>query len=382
MKRVAVPLAVLLLAGCGASDAIWSVPLSLGSLYQQVSVLSIAETDDLVVVPVGQTLHGFAPSSGKEAWTLTLADDVTSCEPIGANVLCQLATRASVVVDKAGTSEARSGLVLEGRMGDKLYFSRAGSEGVELIEEDASASLTQVGTSDVVLARFDGRSSYLVDGTRVESVAGNYPEPLARLLDGGVIQLNSPWLNPPGIARVAQPLKDGFVVVEPGQPAPNARPTKVSVFDGAGDQTAQVDVTPMLHLTINPQWTRQNMTEILERARRIETGHAFVFPSGQVEGFDEILTDSVAPSFANVKGVRTAAGKSLDITPVRPESVAFFVGDYPFVSVRGKSQDGVVATTFNLASGKKVSEDVTCQWSAAGAYCFGPDKLEKIAFDD
>ncbi|SUO87355.1 Uncharacterised protein [Trueperella pyogenes] len=371
MKR-AVACLVLLLAGCSAgADVIWSVPIDLGPRLTQVDILGFADLDDVVVVPTGQTVNGYN-RDGSKLWTVTLGEDVKTCEPAGSNAMCS--TRTRVFITKDGTIQTRPDLSFEGRIGDKLYYSRVDDDGVVLIEEDVSVPFDKLGTSDSVLARYEGRTSYLLDGTRVERET--IVEPLKKLVDEGVLTRDSMWLNPPGIAAVAQPLADGFVILEPGQvTVSSVEPTTVTVFDHDGNETDRYTVSPALHMRILPSWTRATIGRIVADANSLDTGHAFVFGDARVVGFDQKLTDSVAPAFANIEELNMADGTTLDIDPVTPESLGLWVLDYPYVSVTGRGAKAVAAT-FDASTGERVV-DGRCQL-IGDTYCFSATTLEKV----
>lgn len=224
------------------------------------------------------------------------------------------------------------------------------------------------------MARYEGRTSYLLDGTRVERET--IAEPLKKLVDEGVLTRDSMWLNPPGIAAVAQPLADGFVILEPGQvTVSSVEPTTVMVFDHDGNETDRYTVSPALHMRILPSWTRATIGRIVADANSLDTGHAFVFGDARVVGFDQKLTDSVAPAFANIEELNMADGTTLDIDPVTPESLGLWVLDYPYVSVTGRGAKAVAAT-FDASTGERVV-DGRCQL-IGDTYCFSATTLEKV----
>ena len=109
MKRL-VPLTaltVLVLTGCASNpETEWSVPLELGDAYTTTNVLSIAEGDGVVVVPILNNVQGFNTAKSELAWSVTLGVDVSQCVPAGSNILCSTGAQTAVAFDRAGkTSE-------------------------------------------------------------------------------------------------------------------------------------------------------------------------------------------------------------------------------------------------------------------------------------
>lgn len=389
----------LMVTGCSSSlTTEWSVPLDLGDAYATTNVLSIAEADGVVVVPIANTVHGFDTETNDLAWSVTLANDVTQCTAAGANVLCSTGTQTAVAFDSAGNSTELEGVTVEGhtmaeidtegepgddsrgqsQAVDSIYFAVAHLDRVDLIEADASGARADIPDGDVI-ATFDGRHSKLPDGTRIERSSGAFPDNIQVLVDHEVLLQNSPWLNPPAIAQISQPLLDGFVIVDGGSiSVSEVQPTTVTIFDLDGSETDKIEVGPSLHMSINPRWSQETMGDIARRAAKLGTDHAFVWESGDVIGFDRLYSDSVAPAFADVVGFSLDTGERLAFDPVSPESMGLWVVDYPYVSVFGPGRDGQVSSTFDVTSGKRVMDGAKCQWTDGATYCFTAEKLEKI----
>lgn len=357
----------LALAGCSAGGAQveWSMPV--GGMYG----VHVADLGDVIIVPRGQAIEGY-DTAGKQLWSVTLADEAQSCVAAGSGAMCVAGTQ--IFVDRDGQTVARSDLAFVGQAGDRAYYARGEEDGVVLIEEEADTPLDQLGASAQVLARYEGRTAYLPDGTKVERAGTTYPEPLQRLLDEGVLTVDSPWLNPAGIASVAQPLADGFVVVEAGQAGARTEPSTLTLFDLAGNETARFQVTPVLYMNVSPSWTRATLEKIAQDAQALKESRAFVFDDARVVGFEQVLTDSVAPGYANVEALR-AEGKTLSFDAIQPETLRLAALDYPYVSVAGTGSQTVVAT-FDLSTAKRVVE-ASC-WLSEATYCATPTALEKV----
>lgn len=380
-RRAAVCCLALALAGCTAPDVTWSASLDLGARFAQTSSLSIVSAGEAVIVPSGQAIHGFDATSGKERWTVTMPEDVRSCARAGQHALCQVG-KSTVAVDATGKTETRAGLLVEGEANGKVYFSRAEADGVVLVEQDGKVPLAELGINGTVLARFDGRSAYLPNGEKIAADAGgNYPDVIENLVSAGVLRTTSAWLNPPAHARLAQPLTDGFLIVEPGQiTVAKIAPTKVTIFDRSGKETGRHTIAPALHMDVNPSWSQETVTDLVSRLNALTTTHAFVFSDARVVGFDETLSSAVAPSFANVEGLTMADGTRLSTEAIAPESLALRVGHYPYVSVTGKAGATPFAATFDVTTGKRVVDGKKCQWEAH-TYCFSSTALERVALD-
>lgn len=356
---------VLALAGCsvGGADALWSIPV--GGLYN----VQFADLGDVVVIPRGQAIEGY-DTSGTQLWSVTLADEAESCVAAGAGAMCVAGTQ--IFVGRDGQAVARPDLAFIAQAGDKAYYARGDADGVVLIEADADAPIDQLGGE--VLARYEGRTSYLPDGTPVER-ADSYPEPLQRLLDVGLLDADSPWLNPAGIASIARPLADGFVVVEAGQiTVSDVEPTVLTLFDLDGNETARLEATPALTMNLSPRWTLATLEQIVEEANALDTSRAFVFDDARVVGFEQALTDSVAPGYADVEAL-IVGGQMLRFDAIRPETLQLSVLDYPYVSVAGTGSGSVVAT-FDIVTGERVIE-ASC-WQNGAVYCATPTELSKI----
>lgn len=371
--------AIASLAACGSSpDAQWSVPLPLGDAYATTHVLSVSEAGPGVVVPIGNVVYGYDTAAEELAWSVTLDSAVAACEPAGVSVLCITETQSRVAIDADGNTAEVTGMGIEYSSGDSLYVTQAYEDRVELLAADPAKPLTP-GEGEPI-ATYDGRTATLPDGTPIERDAqGNYPDPIAALVAGGVLLGDSPWLNPPAIARLSQPLADGFVMVDAGAlDVSGAEPTTLTFFDLAGTETAKVEVAPSLHLSVNPDWTQREMMTIADEAAMLETDHAAIFQSGEVIGFNRILTSSVAPAYANVEGLEMADGTRLAFDPVAPETQGLWVVEHPYISVFGVGPDGSVGATFSATTGEQLI-DAKCQWIGGETYCFTADRLAKIS---
>lgn len=372
--------ATMALAGCSSGpEAEWIVPLELGDSYTTTNVLSIAEANGAVVVPVSNTVYAFNAASNELAWTVTLGEEVSQCLPAGSNVLCATGLHTTVALDREGNSAEHVGLAVEYSGPAGVYVAQAYEDRVELIKADPDASIDDIASGETV-AVYDGRYANLPEGTRIElGEDGSYPAQIQELVDAGVLRHNSAWLNPPAIAQLGQPLADGHVIIDGGAvQLTSVDPTTVTIFDLHGTETEEITVETSLHMSVNPEWTQADMSEIVNEVAGLGTSHAFVFSDGEVVGFERIFSDSVAPAFANIEGFELSTGEKLGFDPISPESQGLWVVDYPYVSVFGHGPDGEVAATFDVATGDRVIEGAKCQWTDGSTYCFTPDRLEKI----
>lgn len=383
MKRL-VPLTaltVLVLTGCASNpETEWSVPLELGDAYTTTNVLSIAEGDGVVVVPILNNVQGFNTAKSELAWSVTLGVDVSQCVPAGSNILCSTGAQTAVAFDRDGNTSELVGVAVEYSGADAVYFAKAYDDRVELVKGDENARLADLGEGDTI-AVYDGRYANLPDGTRIERADdGTYPQPIQELVDAGVLLHDSPWLNPPAVAQLGQPLIDGHVIIDGGAvQVTSVDPTTVTLFDLHGTETEEITLDSSLHMSVNPAWTQAEMSGIASEVADLDTSHAFVFSTGEVVGFDRILSDSVAPAFANVEGFELATGEKLAFEPLSPETQGLWVVDYPYISVFGQGPDGQVATTFDVTTGDRVVDGAKCQWTDGSTYCFTADRLEKIS---
>ncbi|VEI12464.1 hypothetical protein [Trueperella bialowiezensis] len=372
---------LVVVSGCSSGPSTeWSVPLELGEAYEATNVLSISEAGGAVVVPVGNVVYGFDPERSAGDWSVTLGVPVSACESAGASVLCHTGTHSGVVFDSAGHPTEVTGVGVEFSSPHALYVTQAYPDRVELIAADPQATPEQL-TNGETVAVYDGRNATLPDGTPISrNDDGRYPDAIQTLVDDGVLTLDSPWLNPPAIAQITEPLADGFVRIDAGElTVTKVTPSTVTIFDAAGEQVDKIEVPASMHLSVNPAWTTAEMTDIARQAAAVTADHALIFQTGEILGFSRILTDSVAPAYASVEGFAVDNGNTLSFAPISPESQGLWVVDYPYVSVFGTGQDGAVAATFDVVSGNKLVDDAKCQWTNGNTYCFSADRLDKIS---
>lgn len=143
--------ATMALAGCSSGpEAEWIVPLELGDSYTTTNVLSIAEANGAVVVPVSNTVYGFNAASNELAWTVTLGEEVSQCLPAGSNVLCATGLHTTVALDREGNSAEHVGLAVEYSGPAGVYVAQAYEDRVELIKADPDASIDDIASGETV----------------------------------------------------------------------------------------------------------------------------------------------------------------------------------------------------------------------------------------
>ncbi|MFP7696079.1 hypothetical protein [Trueperella sp. LYQ143] len=372
------------LAGCSADDSAalfdpqWQIPLHLGQAYETTHFVPLVDFGDSVMVSVADSVAGYELPSGNMQWSLTL-DGVSSCQRAGNYALCPQHSQRAVAIDRQGNTSIKTGLVVEGSDDTTVYFARSSTDRVELVAQPIDISLDQMGMTGEVLAVYDGTSSKLPDGTEItRDVSGHYPAAVEDLLARGILTRNSAWLNPPPVTHVAQPIADGFVVISGGGvTGTEVEPTTISLYDVAGNEAGKHVVDAALHMSVNPRWTLAELNDIAQQVTQLGKPHAFVFDDGHVIGFDVRFHSAVAPAYANYKEFALSNAESLAMDNIHPETLSMWVKKYPYVSITGKNDDGVVARTYNVQTGEVLVDKEKCQWTDQSVYCFDATHLAK-----